>query len=79
MTGSMVYYHGPCEDDLEMATGGNQLEKVTRFSFINKFLRNAISAESNNRYTFVALHPHFSNDHDFIKKKLVEALILSAY
>jgi hypothetical protein len=23
----MAYYHGPCEDDLEMATGGNRLEK----------------------------------------------------
>jgi hypothetical protein len=66
----MAYYHGPCEDDLEMATGENRLEKsYSDFILnINKSLRNAISAESNNRYTFWAAHFQFSNHHNSIKK-----------
>jgi hypothetical protein len=68
MAGSMAYYHGPCKDDLEMATGGHRLEKKSqRFHVINKSLRNTISAESNNRYAFSAAHSQFSNHHNFIK------------
>ena len=63
----MACYHGTCEDDLEMVTSGNRLEKLQRFHFINKSLGNAISVESNNRCTFLAAHSQFSNHHNFIK------------
>jgi hypothetical protein len=69
MAGSMAYFHGPCEDNLEMATGGHRLEK-SYSDFIPltnpqgmQILPNPITVT-----LFLAAHSQFSNYHNFIKK-----------
>jgi hypothetical protein len=71
MARSMACYHGPCEDDLEMAIGGHRLEK-SYSDFISlrnpeemRFLPNSITVT-----LFPVAHSQFSNHHNFIKKKI---------
>ena len=69
---SMAWYHGPCEDDLEMATGGNRLEK-SYYDFISltnlkgiRFQPNPITVA-----LFSVAHSQFSNNRNFIKKYII--------